>query len=85
MRTRKGRTNTAENYLNNRHKREIPKKKKKKMETSEIKRRNVGSSETQYLTERDRDTAKGRRRKGTKEMRVEGREKRGNSCKEKRE
>lgn len=45
----------------------------------------MGSSETQYLTERDRETAKGRRRKGTKEGKWKGEKKRENSCKEKRD
>lgn len=45
----------------------------------------MGSSETQCLTERDRETEKRRRRKGTKGGKEEGREKWGNSCKEKRD
>lgn len=45
----------------------------------------MGSSETQDLTGRDGETAKGRRRKGTKGGKVEERKKRRNSCKEKRD
>lgn len=58
---------------------------KRKWKLQKSKGGDVGSSETQYLTERDRETEKGRRRKGTKGGKEEGKEKQGNSCKEKRD
>lgn len=61
------------------------KRRKRKWKLQKSKGGDVGSSETQCLTERDGETAKGRRRKGTKGGKVEGREKRENSCKEKRD
>lgn len=68
MRARKDRTNAAENYLNNIHKRqEFPEKKKKKMETSEIKRRRCGfkwNSVSNWGRQRDSERKKEERHKG---------------------